>query len=352
MSNTQDEDRALIVFRVATLFFEGMSTAKIAAQVNQEMRPEKPLTREGIYPLLREAYKLGLLTLTAPVEEGLATRVAEEFRVDRRHITVVRTPNQYLNEYVAERAARVTLDLMSKMAEDIGKEIGLGLGPGRATLDFSRYFSRLLEFNTGVRPIRLYAISAGCPAEYPEYSSISFFNLFPESRIAGRIGLFAESVVRCSEFEEIKKRPGVAEAFECKERGDVHVVVTSMGDFHDDHDLLSMFLERASGNRALPRDRGWIGNVQYRPYTQEGPAQEEDDDWRAVTLFEIPDFVAMAKSKEHHVVLIARQCARCGTTRAATLRPLLENPKLRVWSELVMDEATARDLLKEGAVGE
>ena len=68
---------------------------------------------------------------------------------------------------------------------------------------------------------------------------------------------------------------------------------------------------------------------------------------RAVTLFELEDFVRMADSKNKHVVLIARQCGVCGRTRAAALRPLLTTPRLRVWSDLVMDEATARDLLSD-----
>ena len=63
-----------------------------------------------------------------------------------------------------------------------------------------------------------------------------------------------------------------------------------------------------------------------------------------MTLFELDDFVRMADSRNKHVVLIARQCGLCGTTRAAALRPLLTSPRLRVWSHLVMDEATARDL--------
>ncbi len=70
---------------------------------------------------------------------------------------------------------------------------------------------------------------------------------------------------------------------------------------------------------------------------------------RAVTLFELEDFVRMADSKNKHVVLIARQCGLCGKTRAAALRPLLKAPRLRVWSELVMDEATARELVCEVA---
>jgi hypothetical protein len=85
--------------------------------------------------------------------------------------------------------------------------------------------------------------------------------------------------------------------------------------------------------------------VQYRPYSKDGPIQENPDDMRAVTIFELDDFATMAATKNKHVLLIARQCGICGLTRANALRPLLTTPRLRLWSELVMDEATARALL-------
>ena len=37
--------------------------------------------------------------------------------------------------------------------------------------------------------------------------------------------------------------------------------------------------------------RKCIGNVQYRPYTAEGPVEESPGDLRAVTLFELEDLV-------------------------------------------------------------
>jgi hypothetical protein len=43
---------------------------------------------------------------------------------------------------------------------------------------------------------------------------------------------------------------------------------------------------------------------------------------------------------------MARQCGICGRSRAEALRPLLTNPQLKAFSNLVMDAATARELLK------
>jgi DNA-binding transcriptional regulator LsrR (DeoR family) len=347
MTRKKTEPDPNIVFLVAKLFFDGMTVREIADQVNAQFKLTKQLNRESVYPLLAEARRLKFARLVAPLEGRLAEEIARTFRCDPKHITVVRTPGKQLNEFVAAKAAELTLDLIREVGASSRGPVGLGLGPGRATLDFSRYLSDLLRSEIDLPQIKLFAISAGCPARSPEYASTSFFNLFPANIVGERVGLFAESVIPPGEFEKIKHRPGVTEAFES--RDEVSIVVTSMGDFHDDHDLLAMFLVRAGDQRQALCDRGWIGSVQYRPYSATDPIKEEPDDMRAVTLFELDDFVRMASMKNKHVVLIARQCGLCGKTRAAALRPLLKVPRLRVWSELVLDEATARDLLRDAS---
>jgi DNA-binding transcriptional regulator LsrR (DeoR family) len=345
MPRKRSERDPNLVFLVAKLFFDGKKVREIVEDVNKLM-PAESLNREGVYPLLAEAKRLGYVRLSPPLEGRLAAEVANKFQCKPEHITVVRTPGAAHNEHVAQKAAELTLDLIRKAEVSSGKRVGLGLGPGRATLDFSRALGELLRSEIDVPgKIDLFAICAGCPAKSPAYSSTSFFNLFPKEKIHECVGLFAETVVPSGEFEKIKKRPGVAEAFELRDK--VSIIVTSMGDFQDEHDLLSMFLAQSGANLEELRNRGWIGSVQYRPYSATEPIKESPEEMRAVTLFELDDFVRIADSKNKHVVLIARQCGACEKTRAATLRPLLTAPRLRVWSELVMDEATARELLSD-----
>jgi hypothetical protein len=86
--------------------------------------------------------------------------------------------------------------------------------------------------------------------------------------------------------------------------------------------------------------------VQYRPFTADGPAPEDPDDLRAVTVFELKDLVEQAKDRNKEVILMARQCFNCPRPRAGTLRALLNNPDLRVFSRLMLDQATAIELLK------
>ena len=159
-----------------------------------------------------------------------------------------------------------------------------------------------------------------------------------------KLGLFAETLVRVGAFKALASHTGVKEAFAAKD--DIDLVVTAMGDFHDPHDLLSIFLEDSGQDLDALRQRGWLANVQYRPFTANGPARERPRDLRAVTVFELEDLVKLAEMRTKEVILMARQCAICGRTRAEALRPLLTNPTLKVFSTLILDAATARELLK------
>ena len=119
-----------------------------------------------------------------------------------------------------------------------------------------------------------------------------------------------------------------------------------MGDFNDPHDLLSLFLKDSGQDLNALRRRGWLGNVQYRPFTADGPAREAPRDLRAVTVFELKDLVGLAQKHSKEVILMARECGVCGARHAAALRALLSNPSLKVFSRLVVDCFTAMELLK------
>jgi hypothetical protein len=67
-----------------------------------------------------------------------------------------------------------------------------------------------------------------------------------------------------------------------------------------------------------------------------------------VTLFELADLAALARTPHRHVVVLSAPCGRCGRTRNDAIRPLLDAPDLRVWTKLIIDVTTAEDLLDEG----
>jgi hypothetical protein len=53
----------------------------------------------------------------------------------------------------------------------------------------------------------------------------------------------------------------------------------------------------------------------------------------------------MVQSKEKYVVLVAGPCGECARTKEDAIRPLLEEPSLKIWSHLVTDMETASRLL-------
>jgi len=285
-------------------------------------------------------------SLVPPLEEKLAQAIENKFSCPRGSVRVVDCPAPGSNESVAASAAEWAVDLVKELHQAAGGTIGVGLGPGRATLDFSRAFSRRLREDPSVPKLNLVAISAASPVRCPEYSSISFFNLFPPTSVDQRIGLFAETLVRSQLIQEIQARPGCREAFEAAK--DIHLVVTSMGDMEDEHALLRIWYSECQNE---PKPSWWgeaVGDIQYRPFGVDRFLKDKLNDLRAVTLFELDDMVTLARRRDRHVILIARQCGLCEPrrTKAKAVRPILKNPDMRVFSRLVLDSPTAYGLLQ------
>lgn len=324
-----------------------LTAKQIADQVNTDFKAPKLLNRQTVYRAVAQACALGIVKLVPPPNEELTTALRKRFPSSDQLITVISTDGAPGGEKVSFAAA----ELVMQLVRDLGKvrpsrTVGIGLGPGRATLDFCQHFGELLESQAQCPKLRMVSISAGCPARLPEYASSGFFSLLKKSDLLEeKIGLFAESLIRVKDFKRVRQTPGVHEAFEAKAKRQIDIVVTSMGDFSDEHDLLRLFLSDAGMDPAEIERRGWIGNVQYRPYTKSGPAAEARNDHRAVTVFELEDLASMSREKNKFVVLMARQCGKCGTTRARALMPLLTNPTLAVFSHLLVDSSTARALL-------
>lgn len=328
-----------LIFRVTDLFFAGKKTVS-------EIARETGLTRERVYPLIAEARDRGFVRLVPPVEHRLSLELARMAAVHPSRLRVVDANGDRAGEHVAATAAELVLDLIKRVGTERwcrDEPVRLGLAPGRATLDFTRHLGKLLQSDTDVPRLKVFATAAGGPALEPRYSSSSFFNLLPQRIVREFVGLFAETLVPQDEFAKIRTRPGVKEAFE--ERDEIDIIVTSMGDIDDEHDLLSMFLRSANVNLEAMKAAGCVGNVQYLPFAKSGPIVQKGKDLRAVTLFDLDELAQRVKMANKHVVLIARECALCRRDRAPLIKPLLTEPRLKVWSELVMDVATASGLV-------
>ncbi len=331
-----------VVFRITELFFDGHKVTRIAQLINEEFDLRPPLTRESVYPLLSTAAEREFIRLVPPLDVALQKAIVKQFGLEADMVRVVQIPNPASNDRVAAAAADLAYQVMSTLGRG-DKPIGVGLGPGRATLEFSRHLGQRLRAEPLPWKLKLFSISAGAPSGSPEYAPASFFNLFPAELTDSRRGLFADVLIRTRDFSKVRKSPGARKMFD--ERGEISLIVTSMGDASDKHDLLRRFLLEAGEKEE--RFSGWRGNVQYRPFSDKGPAVERADDLRAVTAFELKELVHIASRRDKHVLLIAKQCGSCGKTKARALRPLLEVPALRVFTSLVLDDKTARDLIEK-----
>lgn len=332
-------------------------------KLHYKLPPLPNLTREGVYQAVNTARR-EVFRLVPRLETTLAQRVASHYRLDPDSIRVVHSEDDASEDAshiaVATRAAEWVIELATALSARLRpgwdsrkldpehRVIGLGLGPGRASFDFCRGIGPLLARRADELKFKLVAIASGSPAYRPQFSSVNFFNLFPAKAVQERVGFFAETVMRQDDFdsEAFRTSTGVSEAFEQKRTDRLDIIVNSMGDLSDEHDLLRSFLPDLY-NPADPDPDGPMGSVQFRPYTRTGPYIEKPGAFRAVTLYELSDFVDLARSKNKHVVLIARRCRECGKTKGRTLRPLLTVPELKVWSELVLDVPSARALLDD-----
>ena len=336
------KDHDALVFRIAELFFDGLKVSEIAESVNEELHLQPRLSRESVYPLLSTAVSKGFARLVPPLDKVLRGKLVEQFNLVPTSVRVVPIPNPQSNHRVAATAADLAYEVLSTLGRGTDP-IGVGLGPGRATLEFSRHLGQLLRAKPLPWQLKLFAISAGAPSGSPEYASTSFLNLFPSEMVHSRRGLFADVLVQSQHFSKVKDSPGARRTFD--ERDEISLVVTSMGDANDEHDLLRRFLLEAGENKKrFTRDK-WVGNVQYRGYSDDGPVIDRAKDLRAVTAFELEELVGIASHRDKHVLLIAKQCGSCGRTKAHALRPLLKVPKLRVFTSLVLDDKTARELV-------
>ncbi|HEX6813620.1 MAG TPA: hypothetical protein VF384_18520 [Planctomycetota bacterium] len=324
-----------LVFQVARMIFEeGLG----ATEVSNRLRDDGyAVSREGVYPLIGVALRAGIVELVPPPAPALEEAIRSRFSLKKGRVHVVQTSGPSAGDDVASATARRAAELIKELKRH--RECpGIGLGPGAATRDFCRHLARRLSAQPALCPVKLFAITAGCPATRPELSSTAFFNLFPPEASQDRMGLFAPATVEVDRHQQALKQMGARETYDT--RHEIDIVVTAMGSFEDPHDLLRQFLPPEDVNP------DWLGNVQYRPYSATGPVKEKRGQ-RAVTLFELDDFTKLASSRDKHVLLMVRSCSAtgCKVSKGRACLPLLAQPSLHVWSEVFLDFATARDVV-------
>jgi hypothetical protein len=334
------------------------AAAAIATWLREKWGRED-LTRERIYPLFWEAARRGFLFLQPPREQYLARQLAERFQVgqyreDEDTIQVVNARGHDAFRHVTSAGADLVYSLIQRVGQKKGR-VHLGLGAGYSSMIVAKRLAGRVYSDLTCPPLVLHALSAGgFLIDKPYNAPITYLSYFDGALPqVDSIALFSETVVSEDEYQRVKNNPGVRKSMECA--ADVDIVLTSFASAHDEHGMLGQYLEALLKEGGLDpnavrrmQDAGWIGDVQFRPYSAEGPIIEECP-VRAVTLFELSDLVELAESGQKYVVLLAGPCGECGRLKTDALEPLLTNPKLRLWTHLVSDVDTVGALLKSQA---
>jgi len=333
-----------------------------AAAIAQWLRDERgrdDLTREKIYPLFWEATRRNFLLLLPPREQHLAERIADTYGINQFHedppaIHVVNVRGKDAARHVALVAADLVLSLIKKVAEKRkGGPVHIGLGAGFATLMVAKRLAHRVYSDLTCPELVIHALSAGgFTADEPRKAPVTYFSYFEDALAkVDYVALFAETAVPSDQdYENVKRRPGVFRSFQ--RSGEIDIVVTSLAAERHGHGMLVQFLNRLIDDGLVQPDTlekmvqaGWKGDVQFRPYASDGPLTTECP-VRAVTLFELSELVEIAQKEDKYVVLLGGPCGECGETKTRALLPLLTQPRLRLWTHLLIDVGTAGELLK------
>lgn len=343
---------------------EERSAASISKWLREE-RGRNDLSREKVYPLFREAVRRNFLHLQPPVENVLARRLIEHFHLENtnREISVVNVTGPETSQHVTSVAADKVIALIDRVAMEKRRlalingtdpdqqAVHLGMGAGYATMLLAKRLANRVAQGGACPRLVLHAISSGgFFIDEPHKSPTTYFSYFDDTLSEIEyVALFSETVVHSNEYEKVKKNPGLRRCFDRK--SEIDIIVTSLADAEHSHGLLGQYLGWLTNEGLIDSDvvshmrqRGWVGDVQFRPYTKEGEL-ENVCPVRAVALFEIDEMVRFAKKPNHHLVLIGGPCGECGASKTEALRPLLTNERLRLWNHLVTDVRTARELL-------
>ncbi|MGQ9607183.1 MAG: hypothetical protein ACUVTW_13365 [Thermogutta sp.] len=315
------------------------------------------LTRERIYPLFWEAVRRQYLLLCPPRDRFLSRKLVERFalegcRAEEDAVQVVNVRGTDAPHHVSSAAADVIYELVHRL-KGKREKIHIALGAGFSSMMVARRLAQRVYSDLECPPLVLHALSAGgFLADQPYKAPVTYFGYFSEVLPKVEyVGLFSETLVSSQEFDRVRSNPSVRRSFAMAE--EVDIVMTSFASANDPHGMLGQFLYALLEDGAVTRQDiermrriGWVGDVQFRPYSARSPIFDECP-VRVVTLFEIPDLVRLANTPDKYVVLIAGPCSECGMLKTEALLPLMRNPDLRLWTHLVTDLGTAHALLSE-----
>jgi DNA-binding transcriptional regulator LsrR (DeoR family) len=331
-------------------FLDGERADELADWLH-EQDERLQVNRTRIYELLGEARRRGLIRLQVRDAGGLHGELMRAARLGadprRSQIRVVGASGEGTTEQVAARSAEVALQLIRDLARS--KRDGLvriGLGGGRTMRMVSQQLAAMLRRELDRPPLAVHALSSGFDPRAPQNAPITFLGMF-DGVARELVGLFSSGMLEPGQAGHTLELPGVGESFELAE--EIDLVITSLASAHDPSGALNRFLAHREHaeleeSRIYLERRGWVGDVLYKPYSSTEPI-DMGGRVQAVSVLKLPDLLAMTRRENKRVLLVVAP-SESGRSKADALVPLLTQPALALWTDLVIDAPTAENVVR------
>lgn len=282
-----------LLLRACEMLAKGESASRIAEHVSTELGAD--FTREQVYPLLRKAWEKKLLFFAPSINQSLATKLASHYGLQvaadsqsasdgptgdaplievlnvKSPATVDDLKGPSVVEHLAVRAAELAHDLIWKIWKRTEKPVHVGWGAGRTTWLVAQRLSSLLKAEPHRPQMVLHALTGGWdphnPRDFPAAHFASFVD--DDSPFAEFVNLSAPPLVDHDQSKAFEKLDQVEESR--RRASELEIVITSLGNREDSHCLFSKAMNADTAQRQRLKDAGWVGDVQFRPYSATGP---------------------------------------------------------------------------------
>jgi DNA-binding transcriptional regulator LsrR (DeoR family) len=335
-SGGSDFDRQEQITKAARMFCTGWSVSEIARELK--------VGRQVPYRWLQEEARRHRIDYKAPLQFEQAVKLEEACPWAR-----VRVAHSGLASDVAYHTAELLARLIHRRRQENPKgEIHIGFAGGGLLSETARLLAGFLrERIDDFRELTLvfHAMVAGFNARNPLEDPNAFFSYFDGDPIlpVSFVNLLAPGFVTAAEARTLREIGPIKEAYERAKELDI--VVTSAGaHWTDEHSRLSQLYKENKAAPALAqlREAGTMGDVLWRPISENGPVEIETSA-RAMTLIDLSDLPPLIRAGKD-VVMALGPCGTCGRPKAEILRAVL-GWKEHYITHAVVDSRTAAEAL-------
>lgn len=341
--------REQILTSACDRFLAGENRTEIGRELGKILNLPGPLDRRAVNRLFDQARREGLIRIATRSSEENADLLCKLYRIedtDSVQVALVRPTDPDPLALLGARAAEWLVNLIQKDAV-----AHIGWTSGKTSMYCARALADIVRYDDRLPELSLHAINSGFDPKDVSTSPTYFFGFFRDAAVkVTEVGLFSAPLVYARDYNDVIKLPGVREGFEAKD--EIEYVVTSCGSADSSENHRKNAIKRFGGRDLVEQDV--VGDLAFRSYSRDRFLLEDEfvsgakiDGLRAVSLFELSELRDRVADKSLKSMLVVGPSS--SGSKWKSVRPLLKNPNLKVWSHLIIDTRTAMDLIEHAA---